>query len=108
MPHVQMDALALFHDAAAGANADASGMVTLIAAARILSRADNRVQLDALKRPILFMLFNGVRGSATCAVSMGCSATCSVSMSAALRVQLAMRLRNPLCLGPYSCVPCLA
>eukprot|EP00045_Choanoeca_perplexa_P009602 m.92889 g.92889 ORF g.92889 m.92889 type:complete len:676 (-) comp14966_c0_seq1:114-2141(-) len=55
----QMDALALFHDVAAGANADASGMVTLISAARILSRSDNRATLDSLQRTIAFMLFNG-------------------------------------------------
>eukprot|EP00730_Choanoeca_flexa_P019580 TRINITY_DN9572_c0_g1_i6.p1 TRINITY_DN9572_c0_g1~~TRINITY_DN9572_c0_g1_i6.p1 ORF type:complete len:671 (+),score=169.50 TRINITY_DN9572_c0_g1_i6:118-2130(+) len=59
MAAAQMDSLALFHDASYGANADASGLVTLITAARILSRADNKAVVDALQRNIMFMLFNG-------------------------------------------------
>ncbi|EGD83677.1 hypothetical protein PTSG_04283 [Salpingoeca rosetta] len=58
MVTAQMDSLAFFHDQAIGANADASGLVALIAAARLLGDPMNSAIRTAQKN-IMFVLFNG-------------------------------------------------
>eukprot|EP01147_Barroeca_monosierra_P010811 gene10811-2892_t len=58
MASAQMDTLAFFHDQAIGANADASGLIALLAAARVLGDEAN-VAIRSAARNIMFMLFNG-------------------------------------------------
>eukprot|EP00043_Microstomoeca_roanoka_P011322 m.106870 g.106870 ORF g.106870 m.106870 type:complete len:686 (-) comp15164_c2_seq2:343-2400(-) len=58
MVTAQMDALAFFHDQAIGANSDGSGMIALLAAARLLGDKMNAAIRQADKN-VMFVLFNG-------------------------------------------------
>jgi len=59
MAAAQLDSMSLFHDSAFGANADASGLVALLAAARLLSDENNGPRVRQLPRNIMFMMFTG-------------------------------------------------
>jgi Zn-dependent M28 family amino/carboxypeptidase len=52
-----MDSLALFHPNATGANADMSGVIALLGAARVLGNPENAAARN-LKRNIFFTLFH--------------------------------------------------
>lgn len=55
----QVDSLALFHERSFGANADVSGVVTLIAAAQLLGDPLNNAVRGAGVKNIMFVLFDG-------------------------------------------------
>lgn len=55
----QMDAFSFFHDLSYGANSDASAVVSLIGAARLLGLEENYDVVANLQRNIVFNLFNG-------------------------------------------------
>eukprot|EP00056_Hartaetosiga_gracilis_P003741 m.67021 g.67021 ORF g.67021 m.67021 type:complete len:675 (-) comp11564_c0_seq1:30-2054(-) len=59
MVTAQMDSSSLFHDQSFGANADASGMIALLAAAKLLGLDENAGIRNESNKNILFMLFNG-------------------------------------------------
>ena len=59
MVAAQMDALGFFHDASFGAEADASGVTALLGAAQLLGQELNGPAVRALKKNIMYMLFNG-------------------------------------------------